>query len=228
MSLFDALMQEDQDIYKYETIQDRIPEPLVGQLARGLDKNAWDEADATTFNVRGPNFLADRIKYPSGQSACELLDVDTFCCDREELVETLGEEEKVDGAKQPLFFSKHPQSYVRRARDNGDERFFFVVHFDTGTEHVVATFVPKNKPNEEEPQYRCWQRFANGDSEFRKTRFKIIPSCVDGPWIVRKTIGSVPKPAIICNKIDCYWYKNLSILKNGLTIKHQISVIYFF
>lgn len=39
---------------------------------------------------------------------------------------------------------------------------------------------------------RLWAALHEREDSFRDRRFKVIPRVVDGPWIVRKTIGGVP------------------------------------
>jgi len=90
--------------------------------------------------------------------------------------------------------------------DKGMIGFFFIlIHFNTGAEHVVATFVPNNKPEIDDPAYICWKKFMEGDCDFKNSRFKIIPNVVEGPWIVKKAVGASPVPTIIGNKISCHW-----------------------
>jgi len=213
MSLFDLMMAESAN----RRLSNGRVEPLVGQLRKGLEDNGWDEGSATLFNVRGANYLDDKLKYASDPSVFDLIDVDMFVADSEELSRSLRydenqvEEEKEYSeyeGKRPNFFWPHEQSYVQRARKAGDDRFFFLVHIDAGIEHLVATFAVSNKPEVDDPNYLCWQRFLEGDSQYRNSRFKIIPFVVEGPWIVKKAVGSKPIPAIIGNKLSCYWEDN--------------------
>jgi len=216
-SLMDVLMKEKPEAYRRNSIKACTPDLLDNQIQRGDGDHTWDESDATIYSVRGPDYLYDRRKYPSLPSVCRCVDVDVFRCPAEVLYEDLGfekcEAQAYDNGygyiTRPVFITDHPISFVQRARALGDTRFMFVVHFDTGTEHLVATFYPVLKPDEDSPAYRCWRRFLDGDSQYRNQRLKIIPYAVEGPWIVKKTVGSKPIPTLIGNKLTCTWRDNL-------------------
>jgi len=235
MDGFSAMMNENPMIYSRQYTS-TMPKPdiLTGQLIRDLQSNSYTDGNGALFDIRGPNYLQDRIKIPSQDSVCKLVDLDLFRANEIDLYTSfefrhVNDEEEVmdenviddDGhneheddddlvkdedkdSYEPKWYAKHPMSFVSRARELGDQRIFFVVHFDTGMEHLVATFVPNYKPDSSDcPEVRCWERFISGDADYRNARFKIIPYCLDGPWLVKKTIGL--KPAIIGKKINCYW-----------------------
>jgi Protein ENHANCED DISEASE RESISTANCE 2, C-terminal len=46
---------------------------------------------------------------------------------------------------------------------------------------------------------RCVARFLMGSQEYKNKTLKIVPSVVDGPWVVKSVVGG--KPAIIGNKL---------------------------
>ncbi|POM76342.1 Hypothetical protein PHPALM_6428 [Phytophthora palmivora] len=58
---------------------------------------------------------------------------------------------------------------------------------------------------------QLWERFLNGDDEFRNSRFKLIPTIVDGPWIIRKSVGSTP--CIIGKAIKTTYYQSPNYLE---------------
>lgn len=46
--------------------------------------------------------------------------------------------------------------------------------------------------------------FINGTDEYRKAHFKFIPRVVDGPWLVKKSVGT--QPAILGNKLTQLYF----------------------
>ncbi len=67
-----------------------------------------------------------------------------------------------------------------------------------------------------------WKKFIdlpgwakNGDSlppdDFRTRRFKLLPMIVDGPWIVRKVIGSTP--TLLAQKLTCRYFKRPGVFE---------------
>ncbi|RLN73147.1 hypothetical protein BBJ28_00003140 [Nothophytophthora sp. Chile5] len=58
---------------------------------------------------------------------------------------------------------------------------------------------------------RLWERFLEGDDGFRKTRFKLVPTVHDGPWVVRKGVGA--KPLIVANALETTYYQTPAYLE---------------
>ncbi|KAE9013442.1 hypothetical protein PF011_g8472 [Phytophthora fragariae] len=58
---------------------------------------------------------------------------------------------------------------------------------------------------------KLWERFLNGDDEFRKARFKLIPTIADGPWVIRKAVGTTP--CIIGKAIQTTYYQTPNYLE---------------
>ena len=58
---------------------------------------------------------------------------------------------------------------------------------------------------------RCIARFLMGSQEHKNSTLKIVPSVVEGPWVVKQVVGG--KPAIIGNKMPVnYVYQKLSLI----------------
>ena len=55
------------------------------------------------------------------------------------------------------------------------------------------------KMNEMNNSDRCCARFLLGDDAHKRSTFKIIPQVVEGPWVVKASVGGTP--AIIGNKL---------------------------
>jgi len=154
-----------------------------------FDNNVWTEPDASSFNVRGPLYLRKKVKQPSQQSAYLLLGSDLLMSDHP------GRE----------CVAEDPDGFVARARAIGGEQtpFVFIVNFVLPWANFVAYWSPRNGSTTAyigDPVFdRTMERFLEGDDALRNSRFKLIPRCVQGPWVVRKTANG--KPAVLGNKL---------------------------
>jgi hypothetical protein len=168
-----------------------------------LRLEAWSEPAAEAFNVRGPNYLKDRKKNPSQESAFRLLAVDLINCEK------------------PIYggLCAHPNERVQQAfkreRETGVKElppFIFAVNLclpGACIYHEVAYFGIDNMEEIEQgttPFGRLMNKFIFGDSdEFRNKSFKLIPRIVEGNYVVRKAVGS--KPSILGRKIKQYYIR---------------------
>jgi len=160
--------------------------------------NCWSHSLPHQFKVRGKTYLDDKIKIPSQKFANELLGIDLLLCD-----------------SPPKHISITPGSFVQRMQQElkSDCPFLWVFNFVLPWASFVAYFRPMHggiSPFIGDEAYdRLIERFINGsdesDEEFRRRRLKIIPSCVEGPLLVKSAVGS--KPAIVGTKIDQRCYK---------------------
>lgn len=168
-----------------------------------LRLEAWTEPAAQTYKVRGTNYLNDRVKQPSDQSAFRLLTVDLVQCE------------------QPIYtgMCAHPservQQALKREAETGKKElpeFVFAVNLcipASKTYHQVSYFGVDNFDEIEHqttPFGRLMNQFIFGESdEFRNQTFKMIPKIVEGNYIVRKAVGS--KPSIMGRKIKQYYVR---------------------
>lgn len=163
-----------------------------------LRLEAWSEAPAESFNVRGPNYMKDRVKQPSAPAAYRLMGVDL-----------------INTAK-PIYtgMCAHPtervQQALKRERETGVKElppFVFAVNLcipGPTIYHQVSYFAIDDMEEIEQgktPLGRLMQKFIFGDSDhFRNHTFKLIPRIVEGNYIVRKAVGS--KPSILGKKLN--------------------------
>jgi len=168
-----------------------------------LRLEAWTEPAAETYKVRGANYLNDRVKQSSEQSAFRLLTVDLVQCER------------------PIYtgLCAHPMERVQQAMKREAEtgkkelpEFVFAVNLcvpGSKTYHQVTYFGVDNFDEIEHPTTsfgRLMNQFIFGESdEFRNQTFKLIPRIVEGNYIVRKAVGS--KPSILGRKIKQYYIR---------------------
>lgn len=106
-------------------------------VCSGSDDPSWggyDEPDPSTFDVRGRNYLDDRIKIKSKNSLLKLANLELYSC----------------GVKESYHIASHPKSWYSKNHHKLPEDVFYFVYnmqlasLDTA---VVATFVIKtNQP----------------------------------------------------------------------------------
>ena len=160
---------------------------------------AWSEAPAPSFYVRGPNYLTDRKKQPSEESVFSLLTID--------LIQTSDDRPIMNG------LCYHPderiQKALRRERETGEKElpeFIFAVNLAVPgppVYHLVAYFGCDDieaLKTDKTPLGRVTNKFFFGNSdEYRNNTFKLIPRIVEGNFVVKKAVGS--KPSILGRKL---------------------------
>uniref|UniRef100_A0A7N0VJC5 Protein ENHANCED DISEASE RESISTANCE 2 C-terminal domain-containing protein n=1 Tax=Kalanchoe fedtschenkoi TaxID=63787 RepID=A0A7N0VJC5_KALFE len=137
--------------------------------------NGWASPPGDRFMVRGPDYLATKVKIPGGDY----------------LLKPIG----FDWIKGPAKISevlKNPNSRIRRVIDDvftdGNRPFIWAIHLQLPTKEnhsVVAYFVS----TEPAPEGSLMDQFLKGDDVYRNARLKMIANIVKGPWIVRKAVG---------------------------------------
>mmetsp|Transcript_8234 Transcript_8234/g.12727 ORF Transcript_8234/g.12727 Transcript_8234/m.12727 type:complete len:408 (-) Transcript_8234:131-1354(-) len=162
-----------------------------------LRREAWSETDATTFSVRGGNYLADGKKMNSPPSLFKLMAVD--------LVQS--------PVKLFRGMCSHPNERIQRALQREAQSgirelpdFIFCVNIvvpGKSNYHLAIYMGLEDIAVLRDPNFACgrlMQKFFFGDSnEFRNETFKLIPRVVKGNIVVRKAVAS--KPAIIGKKL---------------------------
>eukprot|EP00727_Mastigamoeba_balamuthi_P009703 m51a1_g5355 putative af436836_1 at5g35180 t25c13_60 (491) ;mRNA; r:476809-478741 len=163
-----------------------LPEPYRGSMrARAFDgdSDCIGDADATGMAVRGPSYLADRVKVPSRPALCRLAAADLLVA---------GERQHNVCARLEAELRRIPgRLLVTNFILPGPPYMHFVMYFA----------VPEDETSENAVGLRLLRRFmdpATSDDE-RSARLKLIPRVVSGPWLARRAVGS--GAAIIGRKI---------------------------
>mmetsp|Transcript_262 Transcript_262/g.355 ORF Transcript_262/g.355 Transcript_262/m.355 type:complete len:334 (-) Transcript_262:401-1402(-) len=180
--------------------------PLLPTDPPPLGEQYWCEPDASTFRVRGDEYVQNKKKVPSGQSLFRLFAVDLV---------------KV---KQPIMtgMCNHPNERIQKciqAKKEGKPGtdmppFIFVVNITIPGKpafHVVMYYAvddislitPPSECDDESPNpafTKLAYKFFFGSSDtFRDKTFKLIPRIVKGNFIVKKAVGS--KPTLLGTKV---------------------------
>mmetsp|Transcript_18036 Transcript_18036/g.25423 ORF Transcript_18036/g.25423 Transcript_18036/m.25423 type:complete len:460 (-) Transcript_18036:973-2352(-) len=163
-----------------------------------LRDEGWKDADGTAFKVRGAKYLKDKKKQKSQPSTFKLITTDLVQVDK------------------PIFtgLCSHPDERIQKALKREEETgvqelpdFIFAIN-------LVVPGAPRNYhlvmyfgcddisiiKSTDTPFGRVANKFFFGDSDdFRTSTFKLIPSIVDGNFVVKNAVGS--KPAILGKKL---------------------------
>lgn len=157
--------------------------------------------------VRGINYMSDRVKVPSSQAAYNLLGVDLL----------LSEEKHNCASSSPSSFL----SRCRRLPRPSSECFIIVMHFSLPWGSFLAYFCPAHEGSSpyvgDGKLDALLKNFLEGDDTFRNQRLKVIPRCVEGPWMVKTAVGTTP--AIMGTKILHTYHP----LANAFEIEVDIS-----
>jgi hypothetical protein len=109
-----------------------------------------------------------------------------------------------------LHVSHSPKSFAQKAiaRFGNDVPQLFVVTLLIPGTPVVACvqyFALKSDLPVGTEALDLWHQFLNGDDSFRSDRFKLIPSIADGPWVIKKSVGT--KPVILGHALQILFYQ---------------------
>ncbi|CAM9184985.1 unnamed protein product [Chrysoparadoxa australica] len=104
--------------------------------------------------------------------------------------------------------SDRPKGFVKRYQEKmkslGREcPFLLVITFVLPWGSFIAYFAARHggsSPSTGDAMYDAFlNKFLTGDDEFRNSRLKIIPRCVEGPWVVKQAVKG--RPAVIGTKM---------------------------
>ena len=176
---------------------------LVDPPATRVD--AWAEAPALSFNVRGQSYLQDSQKIPSQEALFTLLTVDVI--------------QTADGKGIMGGMCGHPDERIQRAMRREKETgipqlpdYVFGVNLAMPGPpfyHVMIYFGCDDMDaltDTDTPLGRLTKPFFFGESDdFRDNTFKLIPRIVDGNFVVKKAVGS--KPTILGRKLKQHYIR---------------------
>jgi hypothetical protein len=169
-----------------------------------LRLDAWSEAPAESFQVRGATYLRDRRKICSSKSAFRLLAVDLVkmqqpywkgLCSHpnERIQQALKREEELGVQELPDFI------FAMNICVPGSTYLHLVSYFGVDDINMITT--------DETSLGRLAYPFFFGESdEYRNNTFKLIPRIAEGYFVVKKAVGS--KPTILGRKLKQHYIRN--------------------
>ena len=129
----------------------------------GLSPTMWMDSNASTFRVRGKDYMASKVKTNSAPALFKFIGIDLF--------------ETPEAHKN---IAAHPRNRVHQALARGEDSWVFVLNIMVpGTPYLCfcCYFLgDKSLIEEDTPFGRIARPFFNGnDDEYRNNRFKLIP-----------------------------------------------------
>ncbi|XP_066353869.1 protein ENHANCED DISEASE RESISTANCE 2-like isoform X1 [Miscanthus floridulus] len=176
------------------------PSHFHGNLHRAKsenDQNSWSAPGGEKFMIRGKTYLTDYTKVVGGDPLLKLLAVDWFKVN-----------ERFDSV------ALHPKSLVQ---SEAAKKIPFIL--------VINLQVPA-KPNYNLVMYYAAERPVNKDSllgrfivgtdAYRDARFKLIPSIVEGYWMVKRAVGT--KACLLGKAVTCNYLRQDNFLEIDVDI----------
>ena len=182
----------------------RLSSPLPQyDRARNVKESCWSKPKDRIFNVRGPTYLADRVKVPSAKASFTCQGVDMWMTDNPE-----------------RHIARHPSVLGGRLATTKED--IFLVNFLLPFGNFVSYFSVPPLDQFATPQLAdVWTRFIQGDQQYRDARLKLLPVVVDGPWIVRAAVPG-NSPALLGKVIPLQYF--FTQKENGRSI-YEVDVI---
>ncbi|PON44327.1 hypothetical protein TorRG33x02_330920 [Trema orientale] len=176
------------------------PSQFCGSLHKGKDENdsnCWSSPSGKGFMIRGKSYLKDNAKVMGGEPLLKLLAVDWFTVDK-----------SIDR------IALHPKCLVQ---SEAGKKLPFIL--------VINLQVPA-KPNYSLVLYYAAERppkknsllakFVDGSDMFRDARFKLIPSIVEGYWMVKRAVGT--KACLLGKAVTCKYFRQDNFLEIDVDI----------
>ena len=168
-----------------------------GTVSRGGrvgQTNCWTPAPTQLFPIRGKKYLSDGKKEKTEESTFELVGIDTITVDR--TWDHVAEWED-------SVFQRYRRNCIREGRRC--PRFLILNWLAPANPLInhVQYFVERDLGVPSTPDEVMYKKmvdhFLEGPNDnFRKSRLKLIPNVVEGPWVVKQAAGS---PALIGKKL---------------------------
>ncbi|KAL0693367.1 hypothetical protein Bca4012_060547 [Brassica carinata] len=158
-------------------------------------RNCWRISDGSNFKIRGQSFCEDKRKTPAGKHLMDLVAVDWF-----KDTTRIDHVARRKGCAAQVAAEKGLFSLVVNVQVPGSTHYSMVFYFVT----------------KELVQGSLFQRFVDGDDEFRNSRLKLIPLVPKGSWIVRQSVGSTP--CLLGKAVDCNYIRGPTYLEIDVDI----------
>ncbi|KAL8236952.1 hypothetical protein R6Q59_018033 [Mikania micrantha] len=173
---------------------------FCGSMQKGKsegDSNCWTSPSDAGFKIRGKTYLKDSAKVAGGDPLLKLIAVDWF---------------KLEASRSKVAL--HPKCLVQ---SEAGKKLPFIL--------VVNLQVPA-KPNYSLVLYFAADRpvnknsllgkFIDGSDAFRDSRFKLIPSIVQGYWMVKRAVGT--KACLLGKAVTCHYLRQDNFLEIDVDI----------
>ncbi|TQD93564.1 hypothetical protein C1H46_020835 [Malus baccata] len=173
---------------------------LHGTLRTGkddTDTNCWTSPSGTGFMIRGKNYLKDNSKVMGGDPLLKLIGVDWF---------------KVDKTIDRIAL--HPRSLLQ-SEAGKKLPFVLVINLQVPAKpnYSLALYYAADRPAKPNSLFA---QFVDGTDMFRDARFKLIPSIVEGYWMVKRAVGT--KACLLGKAVTCKYFRQDNFLEIDVDI----------
>jgi len=178
-------------------LDDKIFQSALRKSVGPNDPHGWSDPGGKGFMVRSRTYNNDSLKITGGDPLLKLFAVDW-----------LKSENRIDHiARQP---------YCCVQSDEGRKApFILVINLQVPAKphYSLALYFVADKPIR---HGSLLDRFVNGDNCFRNSRFKLIPSIVEGYWVVKRAVGT--KACLLGKAVTCDYLRENNFLEIDVNI----------
>lgn len=176
------------------------PTQFHGSLHKGkddLDTNCWTSPSGSGFMIRGKTYLKDNIKVMGGDPLLKLVAVDWFRVDQ-----------TIDR------IALHPRCLVQ-SEVGKRLPFILVINLQVPGKpnYCLVLYYAADRPIK---QGSLLAKFVDGSDAFRDARFKLIPSIVEGYWMVKRAVGT--KACLLGKAVTCKYLRQDNFLEIDVDI----------
>ncbi|GJV45414.1 enhanced disease resistance 2-like protein isoform X3 [Tanacetum coccineum] len=171
------------------------PSQFHGSMREGkseTDTNCWTNPNGTGFMIRGKTYLTDNTKVPGGDPLLKLIAVDWF---------------KVDRPVNKVAL--HPKSLLQ-SEAGKTLPFVLVMNLQVPAKpnYSLVLYFAADRPVVKDS---LLGRFIDETNTFRDSRFKLIPSIVEGYWMVKRAVGT--KACLLGKAVTCNYVRRDNFLE---------------
>ncbi|KAL5774846.1 hypothetical protein ACOSP7_012403 [Xanthoceras sorbifolium] len=163
----------------------------------GIDSNCWSSPSGKGFMIRGKTYLKDNTKVMGGDPLLKLIAVDWF---------------KADKAADRIAL--HPKCLVQS--DAGKKLPFILVfnlQVPAKPNYNLVLYYASDRPVNKDS---LLGKFVDGTDSYRDSRFKLIPSIVEGYWMVKRAVGT--KACMLGKAVTCRYLRQDNFLEIDVDI----------
>ncbi|KAL3535964.1 hypothetical protein ACH5RR_004425 [Cinchona calisaya] len=176
------------------------PSQFHGSMQRGRDEtdtNCWTSPSGTGFMIRGKTYLKDSTKVKGGEPLLKLVAVDWF-----------NVENCVDN------IALHPKCLVQ-SEAGKKIPFILVINLQVPARpnYSLVLYYAADRPVNKNS---LLGKFVEGTDMFRDSRFKLIPSIVEGYWMVKRAVGT--KACLLGKAVTCKYLRQDNFLEIDVDI----------
>ncbi|XP_076896736.1 protein ENHANCED DISEASE RESISTANCE 2-like [Bidens hawaiensis] len=166
------------------------------------DTNCWMSPSGAGFMIRGKTYVKDGTKVAGGDPFLKLIAVDWF--------KTNNPASKV---------ALHPKCLLQfiNLRSEAGKKLPFVLVMNLQVpakpNYSLVLYYASNKPIAKDT---LLGRFIDETNTFRDSRFKLIPSIVEGYWMVKRAVGT--KACLLGKAVTCNYLRQDNFLEIDVDI----------